>query len=138
MFLPKQSILRRSLKFRYFNFYDRNGLLPADKILRHFSISVIYLQKNLHKYNFFTRNVHLLLLSAFAFVRASIQPILCKTLDQCCPIPLEVAPSESFSNKLVLKSAFCLKLTTKSLSGSSQNFLESNKVRSVSIWGFYL
>ena len=65
--------------------------LPEDKKLRHFSISVIYLQKNLHKQILFTRNVHFSLLSTFVFVRASIQPILCITLDQCCPTPLRVA-----------------------------------------------
>ena len=42
---------KKANKYRYLNFYDRNRFLPEDKILRYFSISVIYLQKNLHKYN---------------------------------------------------------------------------------------
>ena len=79
-----------------------------------------------------------LLSSSCVFVRASVQSILCITLDQCCPNTHEVVSSESFSNKLILKAVFCPKLTTTSLSGSSQNSLEPNRVGSVSIWRFYL
>ena len=44
---------KKAIEFTDFNFYDINRFLPAGKILRHFSISVIYLQKkkNLHKSN---------------------------------------------------------------------------------------
>ena len=63
-----------------------------------------------------------LLLSMFVSARASIQPILCIILDQCCPIPLQAFPSEPFSNTLIFKPAFSPKLTTTSLSSSSQDF----------------
>ena len=92
-------------------------------MLRHFSMSVIYLRKEIYTNTIlFTRNVHRLLQSTFAFVLASIQPILCIILDQYCPTPLQVVPTEPFSNKLIFKPAFSSKLTTTSLSRSSQDF----------------
>ena len=37
---------KKQLSSGILTFYDRNRFLPADKILRHFSIFVIYLRKN--------------------------------------------------------------------------------------------
>ena len=71
-------------------------------------------------------------------VQASIQPILCITLDQCCPILLQVILLELFLSKLIFKPTFSPKLTTASLFDSSQNSSEPNQVSPVSIWRFYL
>ena len=37
---------RKTSKHWYLNFYDRNHFPPADKILRQFSISLVYFQNN--------------------------------------------------------------------------------------------